>query len=74
MDAIDRSNLNDINRNSTSSLPYGADSLKITSYDGDNNPLVIEYYLGGTDFGKLLVTVTLTYDVNGNVTSLNRSR
>ena len=73
MDNFQQQILNNISSQSSAALPYGADALKITSYDVNDNPLIIEYYKGGPN-GKLLKTVSLTYDGNGNILTYTESR
>jgi hypothetical protein len=73
MDPIQQQSLNNINNQTYKALPYGADALKITAYDGNDNPLTVEYYKGGPN-GKLLITVSLSYDGNGNLTGYTESR
>lgn len=44
------------------------DYFQITSEDANHNPLIIIYKSGGSG-GTLVATITLTWDVNNNVTS-----
>lgn len=41
-------------------------------YDVSNNLTTVEYYTGGAG-GTLMVTLTLAYDVSGNLVSVTRS-
>jgi len=44
--------------------PTDVDEMRITSYDANFNPLVIEYYFSGT----LKFIHEIEYDVDGNLT------
>lgn len=44
------------------------DYFEITSEDANHNPLTIIYKSGGST-GTLVATITLTWDINNNVTS-----
>jgi len=45
-------------------FPTHVDEMRITSYDANFNPLVIEYYFSS----KIQFKHLLTYDVDGNLT------
>jgi hypothetical protein len=45
-------------------FPSQPDEMRVTSYDADDNPLVIEYYRQG----RLMFEHNLTYDVDGRIT------
>ena len=51
-------------RNKFWDFPAQPDEMRITSYDANDNPLVIEYYRQG----KHLFTHDLTYDGSGRLT------
>lgn len=42
------------------------------TYDGNDNLVTVEYYLGGSG-GELVATLTMTYDANGNVLTVART-
>lgn len=44
-------------------FPYTPDEMRITSYDANDNPLVVEYYKSN----RLLFTHYLTYDGSGRI-------
>ena len=45
-------------------FPSQPDEMRVTSYDADDNPLIIKYYRGA----KHLFTHDLTYDGSGRIT------
>jgi hypothetical protein len=45
------------------------DDVKLSGYDANNNPATITYYLSGNQQAVL----SLTYDVNGNITEAKRT-
>jgi len=47
-------------------------SITLGGYSG-TNPTIIKYWSGQAGTGNLLATLTLTYDSNGNMTSVSRS-
>jgi len=51
-------------RNKFWDFPAQPDEMRITSYDGNDNPLIIEYYRDGA----LLFIHDLTYDGSGRLT------
>ncbi len=52
------------------SIPW--DALRITAYSANNDPEVIEYYSGSLS-GTLVATVTITYDAQNRITSVETS-
>lgn len=53
-------------------IPQGYDYISIPSYDANNNPLTVRYYVGGAS-GTLVATLTITYDANSNVLTVART-
>lgn len=53
-------------------VPHEYDYVKVTSYDANDNPLVIEYRLGGPA-GTLQATLTLTWDAQGRFESVYKT-
>ena len=48
---------------------YDYDDIKLSGYDVNNNPATVTYYLSGNQQAIL----SLTYDVNGNITEAKRT-
>ena len=48
---------------------YDYDDIKLSGYDVNNNPATVTYYLSGNQQAVL----SLTYDVNGNITEAKRT-
>lgn len=48
------------------------DTIQITSYNANNDPLVVVYRLGGAS-GTIQHTLTITYDGSNNITEVVRT-
>lgn len=53
-------------------VPHEYDYVKVTSYDANDNPLIIQYRLGGPA-GTLQATLTLTWDVSNRFESVYKT-
>jgi hypothetical protein len=53
-------------------VPLVYDTVQITSYNANNDPLVVEYRTGGAS-GTLVATLTMTYDGSNNITQVVRT-
>lgn len=48
------------------------DTIQVTSYNSNNDPLVVVYRLGGAS-GTIQHTLTITYDASYNITEVVRT-
>jgi len=53
-------------------VPSAFDTIQITSYNANNDPLVVVYRTGGAA-GTVVATLTITYDVAFNITEVVRT-
>lgn len=53
-------------------VPKQYDYISIPSYNANNDPLTVVYKTGGAS-GTTVATLTITYDVTGNISSVERT-
>lgn len=53
-------------------VPDAYDTVQITSYNANNDPLIVVYRLGGAA-GTIVATLTITYDGSNNITQVVRT-
>lgn len=53
-------------------VPKVYDTIQITSYNANNDPLIVVYRTGGAS-GTIVATLTITYDASNNITEVVRT-